>query len=606
MNKIWLTIIFLLALFSSANATTYCVNALTGNDANSGIWSATTGGACWQTANHVSNMATNLVAGDIVAFAAGQHFRDTSQFVYVLQPGNGGGTVVGSSSNPVTFTKLGDGPNPVIDATTCLGMASGNCLGATANTGWAVNTGSIYKLADTHKPYAVYIDDETGWPTLKAATCLTGTCLSKQRTTGTIVPSGALTNWTTGTAYSSGDAVLNAQGQWYTAGSSATSGATRPTCLSGTCSDGTITWTWRGLSNGMVLAMTPGTQFWDGTQLNIWMPNSDTPNNHVIEASDHADAWLTAPTGPQNNYETINAIDFRGGCDGMFFYNNNTGGNYLGVVVQNSTITQTGTDMVDDGQFCSSVEVSANAYVTTGFKFLNNRFTYFGGHGGLTVISGNGDLIQGNEFAHGAHSGVDFVRDASTVTSLDSEVASGNVIHDFTNTIFQNAFANNPQGMYCETCTNSRFTNNVIWGIHDYQGCYLGSSCNGMQLFGGSNNTIDGNLMDDVLVGIYESNSAGTGLKILRNTTFVLPTGSGSTQSAGLYASDSLSGNLIDYNNWGTQNGSSTPIIYLSTPTSLATWRSNGFDAHGISTDLMNNNTPTQYWELKAFEARFR
>ena len=54
-----------------------------------------------------------------------------------------------------------------------------------------------------------------------------------------------LNPWVTGTAYTTGILVINNH-TVYQATNSATSGATAPTCTSGTCSDGAVTWQFRG------------------------------------------------------------------------------------------------------------------------------------------------------------------------------------------------------------------------------------------------------------------------------------------------------------------------------------------------------------------------
>ncbi len=56
---------------------------------------------------------------------------------------------------------------------------------------------------------------------------------------------GALPAWTTGTSYALGAVVQNAY-YMYGATNAGTSGATAPTCGSGTCSDGSITWQFQG------------------------------------------------------------------------------------------------------------------------------------------------------------------------------------------------------------------------------------------------------------------------------------------------------------------------------------------------------------------------
>ena len=96
----------------------------------------------------------------------------------------------------------------------------------------------------------------SGGPTGTGASIADGTCTWKYQTdidyTSIIqynqlgIPTLAVPlPWTTGTAYNKNDTVINLVGglvYGYVATNAATSGATAPTCTSGTCSDGAVTW----------------------------------------------------------------------------------------------------------------------------------------------------------------------------------------------------------------------------------------------------------------------------------------------------------------------------------------------------------------------------
>lgn len=139
------------------------------------------------------------------------------------------------------------GDHNLIDSNTCYkNSSSGTFLWGSYNT----VTGNIY--LDNNQ-----VNDTNHWPcvggngnfggTSQYNTVTGNTCDDDQVTPtqyGIVLSTGPYTAWVTGTPYTVNQFVFNGLNV-YQAGSTATSGATPPTCSSGTCSDGTITWTFQ-------------------------------------------------------------------------------------------------------------------------------------------------------------------------------------------------------------------------------------------------------------------------------------------------------------------------------------------------------------------------
>ncbi len=117
-------LLVLILLFSTSllHATTYYVDATSGNDGNNGTSPAT----AWQTITKINSQT--FVAGDSVLFKRNEIFRG------ILTPQNSG-----NSSNWIVFSAYGTGDNPQL-------------LGSEQLSNWTLYSGNVYKKSNLNLP----------------------------------------------------------------------------------------------------------------------------------------------------------------------------------------------------------------------------------------------------------------------------------------------------------------------------------------------------------------------------------------------------------------------------------------------------------------------
>lgn len=118
-----------------------------GNDADSGMSPRRP----WRTVARVNS--AGLQPGDTIHFKSGGLWRET------LEPAHGG-----APGRPITFSRYGNGPKPVIS-------------GSDPVSGWAPTVGGVYSAALPKRPDNVFVDGGPGWG-LKRACCLPGAACS--------------------------------------------------------------------------------------------------------------------------------------------------------------------------------------------------------------------------------------------------------------------------------------------------------------------------------------------------------------------------------------------------------------------------------------------
>lgn len=550
---------------------------------------------------------------------------------YALNISQPGSSPSPSASAPVIFTSYGDGP-AWISGDLCAGLDTGNCAGATNPnwTSWAVATGSIYKTSWPLRPYAVYIDNETAWPTLRAATCETGTCTSVG-VDGNTYPAGGLSEWKASLAVTSGQAVHAESGAdggittpatfadpfWFTAGSTGTTGATPINCggIGSSCSDGTITWTAQGLSLGEILAMQPGSWFWDGTYLYIWMPDNSSPVNHVVEVVDKYSGIQLSAHGSERNYVQFEHLAVRHSCNGFYLVSAGTANAYFaGIVVANNIVTQTGTGRVDDGEFCSGIvyaqtssATSGQAAPTTSPQFLRNTISYTGSHGaGMTLQQAGGALIDGNDLSHGAHAEINIVPPGGQVTN--GVTIQRNVIHDMQMLAFNKALPaphatiDSNLGIYLQSPGTINILDNWVYNIDDSALCVNAGTCSAVQLFAQSGTVnIAHNRFVNVFTGVYQSDgTTSNALNVTDNV--IVPTSPAPNTLSYPYIIDpnlTGSGSTIDRNHI-TLNNNSKAANYQSSTQTWAQWQTAGFDTNGTDTNWQSYLSPLEQQFLAA------
>ena len=92
---------------------------------------------------------------------------------------------------------------------------------------------------------------------------------------------------------------------------------------------------------------------------------------------------------------------------------------------ENSIVRQTGTGLVDGGQYYNGIMFQQEPHYTdAGPQILNNIVSYTGGHGnGINIQGANNAVISGNNVSYWNHNGID-VKNATGV------LVSGNTVHD--------------------------------------------------------------------------------------------------------------------------------------------------------------------------------
>jgi hypothetical protein len=136
-------------LFASSRHSYYVDPA--GNDANSGLSPRHP----WRTVARVNSVS--LQPGDTVYFKSGGLWRET------LEPARGG-----APGRPITFSRYGDGPKPIIS-------------GSDLVVGWTPSSPGTYSAPLPEQPNNVFVDGGPGWG-LKRACCLPDSaCSAKER-----------------------------------------------------------------------------------------------------------------------------------------------------------------------------------------------------------------------------------------------------------------------------------------------------------------------------------------------------------------------------------------------------------------------------------------
>lgn len=612
MKKLVFLFGFLLVASQGWTKTIY-IDSINGSDANTtnAPYPGPSGTGPYKTPQSVSNGTGGAInPGDIIALKAGDVFRPVAaNSAYILKPNGGNQGWGGTVSNPVVVTSYGVGSMPIMDGADCVGGLIGNCAqGPLAATGWAscsagcpsVNA-SIFKLTWSIAPFAVFIDSEAGYPSLLSASCFSGTCLSVPHG-GSLEVSSKLPSWASATGYSSGDAVQN-NGNWYTSGSTATSGGSAPTCTSGTCSDGTITWTFRGRANATALAMVAGSYFWDGAALYIWMPAGDTPANHSVEVSDlsFGVVWIAA-SGGEINGETFDHVELRHGKYNFAASSGLSGGiNLSGFTIVNSFLTQAGACPVDDLEDAANINFngSSNTTPATKFSVIDSTITY-GCKANITFQCTQGTLIQGDTIGYSLHGNVNNRDNVACPNSNTGDQILGNLIYG--GFVSPNNVGD-PNGIYIENPDSTTLvSSNYIYNGNDVAPC-AGGACAAISFYKGTGFRVLNNIIDGYTAGI-QMDSGQTNAILINN---LINTRSTPTSYALEFTSGGSCTNCTIDNNT-LYAGSSNPVFSGGSSQTFSAWQasSGNPDAHGQSTGLVNVLPLDKYLLLKNLEANTR
>ena len=174
-------------------------------------------------------------------------------------------------------------------------------------------------------------------------------------------------------------------------------------------------------------AMTAGSWYWDGSNLLVWLSDGSNPANHTIEAATRvAGFYITSGHCAQVSNLIIDGLTFeRAGGYGIYLHCYSGPDALTGIVIENNTVSQTGTGTVDGGQYYNAIHFLQEPWgADSAPQILGNTVSFSGGHGnGIEVQGANNAYIAGNDVSVWNHNGID-VKNACGV------VADENTIHD--------------------------------------------------------------------------------------------------------------------------------------------------------------------------------
>lgn len=236
---------------------------------------------------------------------------------------------------------------------------------------WTRWRGSIYSAGEVHTVYNVFVDQGPGWG-LKRACCLSAAACDVK-----VVPPCQI------------GAMI--PGSWYWSGGSTTSRA-------------------------------------PSSVLYLWLYNSDSPREHLIEAVARELGIFGYVLSDQLNNLSIDGLRIiqtghRGislqsgdasGCCGSRGVG--TGVGISGLSIRNSTVLRTGTGRADDGNYGNAITIinSTDAIIA------DNMVSYCGNHGNcIQVQNSNGARVLRNRVDHWNHNGVDIKGSRSVLVSAN-------------------------------------------------------------------------------------------------------------------------------------------------------------------------------------------
>lgn len=308
-----------------------------------------------------------------------------------------------------------------------------------------------------------------------------------------------------------------------------------------------------GLTNAAGLgAMTAGSWFWDGSStLYVRLADGSNPANHTLEAATRIYGYQTDTWNcDQRSYLVVNGLRFqRTAGHGIFFHCSNGPAAMMGIVIQNNTVTQTGTGQIDGGQYYNGIMLLQEPpYANTSPKILNNAVSYSGGHGNALNIQGaNNALIVGNDVSIWNHNGID-------IKNTTGVVVSGNVGHD----------QGGPGNAFYAEYSDVTWTRNIVRNVK-----------NGFQVSVQTNGILYNNSLYNVGTGFYFGPSAySMTLKNNASNTAIVAVGS-----------DGGANLIDDYNDWGLATHFQTQID--GNWATFSQYLASGDHAHDIAADPM-------------------
>lgn len=365
-------------------------------------------------------------------------------------------------------------------------------------------------------------------------------------------------------------------------------GLTAASCTTGTCARA---------ARASITVMQPGSWFWANNVLSIWTPQGDSPANHVVEASVLPAVVFVNATGSEHNFETYDRLEIRHGCIGFQAFTASSGGNFQGIVLRNSFITQQGTGRVDAGDACNNTYFNQTTQSASAPSIVSNRASY-ATHGNITMQCANGAIFKGNDVSYGNHGGIDIPSVSNACPPVGTQII-GNYVHDMGLPEFH---VGTPTGIYVENeDATTVIANNVCYNLSDLSGAAaLGSrfvdGC--ISLFSPAGGTVMNNISVGANVGFQEFNTAAN--LVVKNNTFSVTPG---PFNYAISLESTCTNCKFDGNN--LHAGAQTNVAWnVGTAQTFAAWQAAGNDPNGKSVDAVNTLPPGFFTTLKLLENR--
>lgn len=227
-------------------------------------------------------------------------------------------------------------------------------------------------------------------------------------------------------------------------------------------------------------SMRPGSWSLDqqNATLYVWLADGSNPAAHTIEAATRIAGFYANVSDDQASYIVVRGLRVqRTAGYGIYFHSYAGVTGLRGIVIQNNTVTQTGTGRADHGQYYNAIMLLQEPELDTAPQILGNRVSFSGGHGNaINCQSADHARIADNDVSNWNHNGID-VKNARDV------VVEDNTAHDQRTT---------GAGFYCEYLSGVAWRRNTVY-----------NASNGFQVGPGSQATLSDNSIHNVGTAVY-------------------------------------------------------------------------------------------------------
>jgi parallel beta helix pectate lyase-like protein len=296
--------------------------------------------------------------------------------------------------------------------------------------------------------------------------------------------------------------------------------------------------------------MRPASWFWDAatSQLYVWLAEGVNPAGHTIEAAVRPSGFYANTADSRFANITIDGLTFeRTSGFGIYFHSYAAKVGLTGIVIENNTVTQTGTGRIDYGRYDNGIFLLQEPELPAAAVIRHNLVSYTGGHGnGINCQGADNALIEANDVSNWNHNGID-------VKAARRAIVRGNVVHDQTE---------NGAGLYAEQAKDITWEQNLVY-----------NTSNGIEVAHATSAGIFNN-------SIYDS---ATGIHVGPDAIFVSISHNALDRTK--VALESPDRRIVsgDYNLWGVN-----PRLRIGPASySLSEWMAMGGHSHDLSGDPM-------------------